>query len=193
MRKLPYVVALALLTSACGSEDEAAPLDCAWLADEDNCWRQAVRAAQPCLPAEDAVGVFSSDRSTCGYADGAAIRFDTALGELPVGNDHVWDFTVTNGGETCVEFKEKGARTTLITAYGKVTLEDTPGGMAVICPGGDRFEGGLELLSCEAWDRMPGTAHHSSSLSLGFQLLGMGDGSGVLGGGGVSVFECEDE
>lgn len=86
-----------------------------------------------------------------------------------------------------------GKTTKLTTAHGTVRLEDTPGGMAVICPDGGRFEGGLELLSCEAWDRMPGSGHHSSSVSLGFQLLGMGDGTGAFGGGGVPVFECEDE
>lgn len=185
--------ALALLAAACGDEDESGKLTCAWLLDEGNCWRQTVRAAERCLPAEDEVGTFSPDRSSCSYEDGVRVSFARPFTDRTVGHGElVWDFTVERDGATCVDFVEHGdAGITLTTPGGTLRVEKLLAGMAVVCPDGSRYAGGTELLEC-AFDTLPGTARYTTSGSAAFSAVGLGDGSGVLGDGGLQIFDCED-
>lgn len=195
MRKLPVLLALALLASACGGdEDESGSLDCAWFANEDNCWRETIRAAASCLPAADATGLFSEDLATCSYADGAVVRFASPLGELPVyDDDQGWDFSIQRGAATCVAVHEREGVLQVESSNGRVRVEETEMGMAVVCPDGKRYSGSaMALFECP-FDNWPGRSFGSSMMHLDYALLGTGDGSGVLGDGGTQLFACEEE
>lgn len=187
MRKLPYAIALSLLAAACGADDDGA-LDCAWAANEDNCWRQTARAAASCLPDATAVGLFSADLTMCSFADGATVRFHEPLGGMPVSVQVPLSFTMERGGADCIAYTEDGATTTLTTSHGTVRLQQTGRDTEITCPDGEVVSGPLENLDCDG----PGWTKLSSMFSLEFRLSGVSDDDDT-GGHELQIFECEAE
>ena len=152
MCKLPYALALALLATACGDDDETKALDCAWLADESNCWREVVAAAQSCLPTE--TGFFDGDRSSCSFDDGFVIDFAEALPSADIPAEYAWKFEGGRDGASCIEVSTNPAvgRNVFTSPAGRVEFESsrTNGNVSVSCPNGDRYSGSMtNIAKCE--------------------------------------------
>lgn len=180
----PYAaatLALSLLAAACGSDEknegQASTLDCAWLADENNCWRQVARAAEPC--AATSTGTLADDGMSCTFDDGFAVAFDEAVSfPFPEDADPRWNLTATRDGETCVRVKQDasgGAEVT--TQAGTVKIGAQGFELQITCPGGDVVRGSaLDLMSCENGGlfAMPGPGGMWNDVDFSFVLNGVG-------------------
>ena len=177
----------------CGSSGSGAPLDCAWLAG-NNCYKTTVAAAASCLPPATETGVLNANNSTCTYASGAVVTFTPALTvPIPFGNDNMqWNFTVTNGGKTCLHYQENQAGLSVTVGADTVT-EGSGGGLSlkITCPGGMSYSNGnaFNLLSCDAdggsfFGGLPGSTWSSSDTSVSFGLVGTSDPAST------PVFDC---
>jgi hypothetical protein len=178
---------LGSLSAGCSSDP---PLDCAWLAS-DNCWKMTASAAITCLPDSTTSGTFSADNKTCTYASGAVVTFATPV-TLPPPTSPTWDFTLTNGGQTCLRYVETDS-SIMLTVSGKTFSEGPMGsmGLAVSCPDGQRFStsNAFNLLACGGnlfGGGLPGNTTFTSSTSVSFGLLGTSTASDQS----LTVFDC---
>jgi hypothetical protein len=177
----------AIAAAACGSSDRK--LDCAWLAS-NNCWKTTVAAAKPCAPSSSSTGKLSADGKACSYDGGASVSFADPV-VLPLPDNKAWNFTVTNGGATCVSF-QSGSSIALTTSAGTVRETTSGFGVTIACPDGSRYsaENAFELLGCGGdggsinFGDLPGHATFSSDASVSLSLIGGADG-------GVHLFTCE--
>jgi hypothetical protein len=173
--------------SSGGSDAPAASLDCAWLAG-NNCWRSTLSQAASCLPPQGETGTFSADMTTCTYASGAVVTFDTALA-LPLPDDPVWGFTVTSGGQQCLRFHDAADGFTL-TVDDQTVVEAAEGlTLVVSCPDHTTFasSNALDLLSCPAdggIGGLPGKAWSDTPTSVSFSLIGGGASASA------DIFSC---
>lgn len=174
---------LLVLLVACGGEDS---LDCEYLASEENCWKTTATAAISCLPPAGEIGVLAADNASCTYASGHVIVFDEPL-VLPLPNDFPWDFSVSQGGELCLEFSEPGDG--FVLSVGGNTVTETVSGqrLSLTCPDGTTFENSnaLELLSCpnSSFGDLPGNTTSSGDNSVSFALLNTGADT-------LPIFDC---
>lgn len=184
---------LVSIGTGCSSSDSkgGASLDCAWL-DSDNCWKTTASAATGCLPPSGERGVLNADNSKCSYASGAVVTFASPL-VLPVPDRPTWDFTISNGEQTCLQYQETGAGFKL-TVGGQTVKEGSSGplGLQIECPGGATYSdsNAFELFSCGAdggslFGGLPGNTYFDSTTSLSFGLLGTSAMSGEL-----ELFNC---
>jgi hypothetical protein len=174
------VIGLLWTAAGCGG-GSAGPLDCAWLVG-DNCWKQTAAAAVPCLPPTAETGVLGADDKTCTYASGATVVFAAPL-TLPVpreleGNQPpAWNFTVSNGGATCLHF-ESSASSLKLTVGGQTVTERRSGvmGLAVTCPDGTAYASSDAFTLIGCGDGFPpGLTYSSSATSVSFGLIGTED------------------
>lgn len=177
------LVLVAVLASCGGADD----LDCEYLASEDNCWKTTTTAATSCLPPSDMIGVLSADNTTCTYPTGQVITFTPAL-VLPLGNDHQWNFTITNNGAPCLEYSDDDDGFVLTSSAGTVSESLDGRELEISCPDGTSFSNSnaLELLSCpdSNFGNLPGNTSSSGSTSVQFGLLNTGEDI-------LDVFECQ--
>lgn len=151
MNRLHALFAVTLLaTAACGDDEETATtLDCAWLADENNCWRQVARAAEAC--ATTGTGTLDDAATSCTFDDGFHVAFDEPI-VLPFPDDEVpaWNFVATRDGATCLEVHESGRASKVTTSAGTVKLGGSQTTLEVTCADGSIVRGdALQLLGCE--------------------------------------------
>jgi hypothetical protein len=200
MTRLSAAVAAALLATACGSEDgpDVTKLDCAWLVDENNCWREALRPVEGCLPAED--GTLAEDGDSCTFDDGFEVAFDEPV-TLPLPDEQRWNFTATRGGELCLHVQDDGESTELTTSSGTVRVGTRGTGfdasLEITCADGSVARGpALELFGCEGTSLMgmPGTGSSRTDRSFTFLITGAKSVEEEGGGSFLSVlpaFSCE--
>jgi hypothetical protein len=178
---------LGSLSAGCSSDP---PLDCAWLAS-DNCWKMTASAAVSCLPDSTTFGTFSADKKTCSYAGGAVVTFATPV-TLPLPSSPTWDFTLTNGGQTCLRYVETNSGGLTLTVNGKSFSEAPMGsmGLSVTCPDGKRYstDNAFNLLACGGnfLNGLPGSSWFDSSTALSFGLISTSTASDQS----VTVFDC---
>ncbi len=155
MTRLSAVAAVALLATACGSEDgsdvKLTKLDCAWLVDENNCWREALRPVEGCLPTVD--GTLDAGGESCTFDDGFEVAFDQPL-TLPLADGHRWNFTASRDGELCLRVQDDGDRAEFTTSAGTVRVGTVGKGfdaaLQLTCADGSVARGSaMELLGCE--------------------------------------------
>ena len=196
MKWLVLVAGVCMLWGCASSDDddddggtlEGAPLDCAWLAN-DNCWQPTVNSSVSCLPPTDESGVMSADGRTCTYASGHSVNFTRPL-VLPYDFDTSGaddsDFIVRAADDSeCLHyvFVESSSRT--LTVRGQTYAEKYSGfDMQVTCPNGEKFAGSaINLLSCENFfTDAPSHIFFGSGDSLSF---GFG-----IGGNSVQAWSC---
>lgn len=176
-----------------GSNGTGASLDCAWLAS-DNCWKTTATSASSCLPPATETGVLSSDNKTCTYASGAVVTFGTPL-VLPLPDNPTWDFTIANGGQTCLHYADTGSGFSL--TVGSQTVDEAVSGslgIQVRCPTGAFYStsNAFELFSCggdggPAFGGLPGNAYSDSMTSVSLGLIGTSSTSSNE----LSLFNCE--
>jgi hypothetical protein len=186
---------VALLSSGCsssGDDDDATtlsgqPLDCAWL-HGDNCWKTTVRAAKSCVPPASETGTLTADGSSCSYASGTTVAFQTKL-ELPqpeFGQDD-WDFVESQGTTACVEYHDHLDSDRALTVLGQAYREKSEGrALQVTCPDGSQYVAPdvTALLDCGDIDgNWQGYGTNPTDTSLSFSLP-----SGV--GTDVQLFDC---
>ena len=180
-------VAFGIGCSGGGSGAPTARLDCAWLAG-NNCWKSTLSQAASCLPPKGEFGTFSADMTSCTYASGAVVTFDTALA-LPLPADPVWAFTVTSGGQECLRFRDVADGFTL-TVDGQAVIEAADGLTFVVsCPDQTIFSSSnaLDLLHCPAdggLSGLPGKAWAYTATSVSFSLMGAANSS-------ANIFSCK--
>jgi len=175
------LVGVAGFGAACGgaAAKPSAPLDCAYLESDGNCWRTVSNAALSCLPGSSEIGTLSTDRSTCTFPSGDVVTFTpppplpgTTAGLVP------WNFTVTtSSGAGCLSFNERTDGTMTITVQGDtVTVTPTGGkGLALTCPGGTTYTNPLGLVSCpdaSLYSLLPAANWSLSSSIVYFALTG---------------------
>ncbi|WP_373049516.1 hypothetical protein [Vulgatibacter sp.] len=202
MQKLTYALALALLASACGGDEDAPKkLTCEWFDQPDNCWRQVALAASSCLPAPDDAGTFSADRTSCSYEDGFAISFTEPVPRPLPEDGHDWNFTATRDGADCFAARSTGGESSssqaITTHAGTAKIEATVSSVTVTCPDGSALRAGMmQLFECEngALFGMPGVGYASGGDDGTVTVIvnGAGDGSMPLFGSVRPLFTCED-
>ncbi|HVR63657.1 MAG TPA: hypothetical protein VMU50_17270 [Polyangia bacterium] len=181
MRTVLVVVVVLIAGSGCGGSSGAGggSLDCAWLGG-DNCWKSTLDDAASCLPPATDHGTLSADNKTCTYASGVAVTFTPAL-VLPVPDQPSWNFTIANGGTTCLHFENANAAGIKLVTKGNTVTERPSGalGIAITCPDGTTVatSNALNLLDCNAdagasLGGLPGNAWSSTSTSVSVGLLG---------------------
>ncbi len=174
------------------SEDPVVP-DCSWFSG-DNCWKQAIRAVESCLPESPTEGTFASDFQTCTFEDGSQLNLS---GSKSFSTPFAWSgldlrgFSLVNqGGSTCITYlTEKTEQTsgwTVGTSEGEVRYSvpdlQSFGGL-LTCPDGIIYDLGLDVLSCpDANAHWPFISHAATSIFLSYDLQG-GDET-------VGVFNC---
>jgi hypothetical protein len=163
----------------------------------DNCWKTTASAAAACLPPASETGTLSADGATCTYASGAVVSFTPPI-VLPFTNSDTWNFTVSNGGQTCLHFESSPAKSLKLVVEGQTFTETenaTAGVLIISCPGGTSVAttNPLALLSCGAgtdggasFGGLPGYSDSYSDTSLGFGLLNTSTDSSIS----VPVFAC---
>ena len=180
MTRLSAVAAVALLATACGSEDgsdvELTKLDCAWLVDENNCWREALRPVEGCLPTVD--GTLDAGGESCTFDDGFEVAFDQPL-TLPLADGHRWNFSASREGELCLRVQDDGDRAELTTSAGTVRVGTRGTGfdatLEITCDDGSLVRGpAMELFGCEGTSLMgfPGTGSSWSGNWFSFMISG---------------------
>ena len=117
MRQALLVVALA----ACGGGED--DLTCEYLASPTNCWASAAAELAACLPPNTMPGVFSADRTSCDFANGAHVQFDEALPEDVFDLDKL-GFTVSLNGETCGRFIDTFGNRMELTGSGETIVSE---------------------------------------------------------------------
>lgn len=176
-------IALGALALACGSKNddskstaiEGAPLDCAWLAS-DNCWKTTVAAAASCVPPESSAGQLSADGTSCTYASGTAVHFDTpvVLPIDPMNSPQEWHFEETSGTGSCVAYDWRENDSQTLTVQGMTYTDKAIGfGLQVTCPDGSKYaaQNALDLLECDDFfTDSPGYEDPSSDSSITFRL-----------------------
>jgi hypothetical protein len=152
VKRLVALAALAAGFGGCGGGED---LTCVVLSDPENCWAAAALTARECLPPGDQaqMGLMSTDRTSCLFANGTRIVFDTPL---PMNNDGLENlaFTIQRGTMDCARFVDTfGNRMELTTEAGTVVSELHPGGeFHLHCPGGPDYESSFDLLfTCDAF------------------------------------------
>jgi hypothetical protein len=148
-------------------------LDCTWT-EGNNCWKTTAAAATSCLPPVGEDGALSADNSTCTYTSGAVITFDPPL-VFPMPSDPNFNFTITTGGQVCLQYADTSAGFTL-TVGGQTVTEKLAGvGIDVSCPDGTSYatSNGLNLLDCDGGTLggLPGREWSSGTTSLSLGLL----------------------
>jgi hypothetical protein len=197
---VPSLVVIGLtLGAGCGSGSSGGPsatLDCAWLAS-DNCWKMTVAEASSCLPPSSETGVLSADNASCSYASGATVAFTPAL-VLPTSTtgNTTWNFTIMNGGQSCLHFQDTGPGFVL-TVGGHTVTESSTGaiGLRITCPDGTSYASAnaLDLLSCQSdggatAGGLPGTTWSDTSTSVSLALIGTSATSPFPGE--TPMFDC---
>jgi hypothetical protein len=168
---------------------EGAPIDCAWLAN-DNCWHPTVESSASCVPPAGETGVLNADGRSCTYASGASITFARPV-VLPTTSDgdlaDEWDFSVkASDGSECLRFRSSEAGGKTLNVRGQTYVETYRGfDMQVICPNGEKYAGSaLSLLECENFFSDSSVhAYTWTQTSVSFSLGFNGDDS-------VPVFSC---
>jgi hypothetical protein len=174
------------LLGACGGDSGA--LDCAYLASEDNCYKQTATMATSCLPPDGAFGVLAPDFGSCTYDTGQVITFNPPL-VLPLDNDQTWDFEVVTNGTPCLAYHDDDNGFEL-TVNDQTVSEQLQGrGLEIECPDGSSFSNSnaLELLSCpgDNFGDLPGFTSSSGTDSVFFGLINTGSGETL------TVFDCQ--
>jgi hypothetical protein len=181
-------VALGMMgCSGGGNGAPTARLDCAWLAG-NNCWKTTLSEAESCLPPKGETGTLSADMTSCTYASGAVVTFDTAL-VLPLPDDPVWSFTVTSGGQQCLRLHDTSDGFT-VTVDGQTVIVAAQGlTLVVSCPDQTIFStsNALDLLSCPSngspLGSFPGQSWSDTPTSVSFGLVGAANAS-------ANIFSC---
>jgi hypothetical protein len=165
-------------------------LDCAWLGG-NNCWKTTATAATSCLPPATETGVLSADGRTCTYASGAVVTFAAPV-VLPLSGNETWDFTIANGGQTCLHYVDDNMSFQLTVAGQTVSEAYTTSlGIGITCPDGTTYTStnALGLLSCNpdggGFGGLPGNATSWTDTSLVFGLVSTNDSSDEL-----QLFSC---
>jgi hypothetical protein len=126
--------------------------------------------------------------TTCTYASGAVVTFDTAL-PWPLPVDPVWAFTVTSGGQQCLRFRD-AADGFALTVNDQSVIQAADGlTLVVSCPDQTTFSNSnaLDLLHCPAdggLGGLPGAASFHTATSVSFSLIGAANGS-------ATIFSCK--
>jgi len=183
---------LALGCSSSGDDDSSStiagqPLDCAWLAG-DNCWKDMIQAAMACVPPSSESGTLTADGSSCSYASGTSVTFNTKIVlPFPDSGQDDWDFSLASGGTECLSYHDDASDNERLTVQGMTYSEKTVGvGLQVTCPDGTQYaaQNAFDLLNCtDFFSEAPGYAYSDSDTSVNFALLN-GTGSSL------SVFDC---
>jgi hypothetical protein len=191
------VLSVAVAAGAGCSSGNAASggLDCAWLMS-DNCYKTTASAATACLPAASDTGTLSADGSTCTYASGQVVTFTPPL-VLPLTDTNTWNFTVTNGGQTCLHFETTPSKS-LKLVVGSETFSETgnttTGALTFSCPDGTSVSTTnlLALIMCGgdgglSLGGMPGYNDSWSSNNVSFGL----DSTSTDPSVSLPVFSCQ--
>jgi len=129
---------------------EGSTLDCSWLTT-DNCWSRTFAAARACAPGDAKTGVFSSDRTTCDYADGMHVTFDrpvpTGVDSDPYGYEAV-GFEITRGGTLCIGVENPSLTTMVVKSPSGTVTVDSQDQLVVTCPDGSRFVSNGDFTAC---------------------------------------------
>jgi hypothetical protein len=191
MSKIHLLIPALMASLACGSSTNDKPLDCAWLTSSANCYQSVSAPAQSCLPT--GTGTFSADMTSCTWADGSAVTFETAV-TLPLPEDGLPSFSVTHGQSPCIKIHRDPAGGTfaVTTSAGTFTETNTSTALTFTCPDGVNYssESPLSLFSCKSdaslsFGGMPGDSFSSSANSVSYGLLSAGASGGTL-----QIFEC---
>ncbi len=91
---------------------------------------------------------------------------------FPIPDNPNWNFSITNGGQSCLEYREMDAGFTL--EVGSQMLSEGPSGsfgIQVECPDGTKYstDNGLGLLECPD---VPGSEYFDTGSSVNFGFLG---------------------
>ncbi len=113
--------AFVLVLAACGGGED--DLTCELLASPDNCWATAAAELAACLPPSTTPGVFSADRTSCDFANGARVTFDSALPEDNFDLEML-GFTITLNGETCGRFIDTFSNRMELTGSGETVVSE---------------------------------------------------------------------
>jgi hypothetical protein len=193
------VLSVAIVAGGGCSSGNAAggSLDCGWLMG-NNCWKSTASAAAACLPAASDTGTLSADGSTCTYASGQVVSFTPPV-VLPLSDGNTWNFTVTSGGQTCLQFESTQSTSLKLVVQGKTfteTANAATGSLTYSCPDGSSVSTTnlIALLMCgsnadggQSFGGLPGYADSWSDNSISF---GLESTSTDPAAASVPVFSC---
>ena len=127
---------------------DAAPLTCAWLQSNANCWRVAYdKVMSKCMQPPASQGTFSADKLTCTYGSGAIVKFASAPPVPLKAGDSVktalYAPDAGGSGTPCFAFNSEwpdaGPVSWALAPDGKDTVEVRSDGfaaMGIYCPDG---------------------------------------------------------
>lgn len=165
--------------------EDAAPLDCTWVRDPNNCWRTFVAAVDDCLrnPVGASVrGSLAADGRSCTYPSGGrSIVFGVPVGlDGPDRDDRA--FNVNVGGTMCLHYDEFATTNGfyVTSSLGALTYTAFGNDVVVECPDGTRYRGDALSISKLCGPAVfsggvPGRSVSSSGGQVRFQLNGMKD------------------
>jgi len=122
------------------------PMSCEWL-ESDNCWKQFALQVKACAPA--GVGQFDDERTTCAFADEAALELAGPISEpaenttqFPIVNHRLLDAA----GDPCMTAKILSAGHLAYDAGGEVLVSESISltTYRIICPDGSSFANDVE-------------------------------------------------
>jgi hypothetical protein len=167
--------------------------DCAWFS-EDNCWKEAIRAVDNCLPESRSEGRFDLGFQTCSFDDGSRLQLSSSE---DFSNPFEWSsldlraFQLEGpSGSVCLSYLSEDETSSthwaVNTTEGEVRYDVENlmafGGL-LSCPNGTVYDLGEDVLSCpDANAHWPFISHSASGGSLSFSLQG--------GDEPVTVFVC---
>jgi hypothetical protein len=167
--------------------------DCSWFSG-DNCWKQAVRAADACLPSARDLGTFASNFQTCSFTDSSEL---TLSGSEDFSSPFAWSSLDIKGfslvddtGATCINYlaeqTDSALSWTVGTSEGAVTYAVPDllsyGGL-LTCPDGTVYDLGTDVMSCpDANAHWPFISHAATGTFLNYSLQG--------GDEAIEVFTC---
>jgi len=204
----PFTMLSTLLLISCGGSDiktddsgpgngggngEPVVPSCSWFSG-DNCWKQAIREADDCLPVERTEGTFAPDYQTCSFDDGSTLEL---TGAADFDSPYAWSslnergFSVVDAdGDECVTYHASetagSVEWSISTDSGTIryTADDPTSFEGVLtCPNQSSYLLDTATLSCpDAMDFWPFIAHSASGVYLSYDLQG--------GDSPVQVFTC---
>jgi hypothetical protein len=162
----------------------------------NNCWKTTLEPAKACLPAKtDPPGKLSADNTTCTFANGTIVTFDSPLAlPIPQGSMPAWNFSVTNNGGPCLRVQQSDATHEVVTsAAGTVRVAGDANTFNIACPDGTSYSSSTGdvfslLATCDAGllAGLPAVVDSSPSMTNAIaSLLGVGGAEGSL-----QAFDC---
>ncbi len=110
---------------------------------------------------------------------------------FPLADFPSWNFTVTSGAQTCMQYQTNATGDFTLTVQGQVFATSAYGAMGAryTCPDGSSYtaSNAFDLFNCpEGLTGSPGSSWSSSSSSVSFSLIGTDASSSSA----LPVFDC---